>query len=294
LVLAELPTLSRIYLLFQPRLLDPLQEDLPRLDRISFLDRRHTLPNLPPCQAGWRRFGMQAGTWRLEMLDLGVALTDTAWAFVFDWKAPASAWQAFLETQEQVRPEKLSLHPRFLLPTIFLTRMAYFPIGPGLGNDAAAWTPVFAEAHTMLAPLIHALYVHWMRGPSQAAARYRRLTGASGLLTSQEETVLAQFHGLAGATALNAIQQAERLEPILIRTLEATSTWLWNTPRRLRPDRLVRSLLPLACWREASPGPEELERRIPQSTQGLAQLWRRWQARGQGTARRDSGGPGRR
>lgn len=70
--LADLPTLSRCSLLFQPQILDPMREGLPSLNRIAFLDEHvRDLPLLPPCPSGWRRGGMRAGTWRMEWADLG-------------------------------------------------------------------------------------------------------------------------------------------------------------------------------------------------------------------------------
>lgn len=274
--LADLPTLSRFYLLFQPDLLNPFQEGLPSLDRVAFLDERSPdLPRLPPCPSGWRRAGMVAGTWRLHAPDLGLTLMDTAWAFIFEWQPVVSAWEALLKTQEQLRPEKLALAPQFLLPALFLARMAHFPFRED--NLATAWTPVLAEIQSELVPVLHALYVHWMNGPTQAAARYRRLTGFTRIPSEQEQTRLTRFERVAGKGTLEAVRQAERLEPLLLRTLDATSMRLWEQPQRVRADRLVRSLLPLACWRPELPGPAELERLIPQSTQALLPLWRRWQ-----------------
>ena len=274
--LADLPALSRFYLLFQPRLVNPFQEGLPTLDRIVFLDERLTgLPNLPPCPTGWRRCGMLAGTWRLEAHDLSLALMDTAWAFVFEWEPSVSGWEALLETQEQLRPQKLALGPQFLLPALFLARMAHFPLGED--NIAKGWTPVLAEMQTELLPVQHGLYVLWMGGPTLAAARYRRLTGCTRAPSQHEQTLLTRFERVVGDGMLEAARKAERLEPVLIRTLDETSARLWEQPQRLRADRLLRSLLAPACWRPEGAWPEELERLIPQSTLALVPLWRRWQ-----------------
>jgi hypothetical protein len=74
------------------------------------------------------------------------------------------------------------------------------------------------------------------------------------------------------------VRQAERLEPLLLRMLDETSTCLWSTLYHGRVSRLVRALLPLANRRAELSGPEELERVIPQRTQALLPIWQRWQA----------------
>ena len=204
-----------------------------------------------------------------------MALTDLVWAFVFEWQSTVSAWEALLQTQEQLRPEKLALAPQFLLPALFLARMVHFPLRED--TIAAAWTPVLAEVQTELVPLLHALYVLWMSGPTQAAARYRRLTGFTRSPSPQEQRRLTRFERVAGKGTLEAVQQAERLEPLLLRPLDTTSARLWEQPQRVRADRLLRNLLPLACWRPVLLGPADLERFIPQSTQAVLPTWQRWQ-----------------
>jgi hypothetical protein len=131
---------------------------------------------------------------------------------------------------------------------------------------------------TELLPFLLALSILWISGPSEAAARYRRLTGVIRAPTPQEQALLSRFERVVGAGTLEAVRQAERLEPLLLGTLDETSTRLWSTPYHGRVYRLVRALLELSCWRAELPGPEELDRVIPQSTQALLPIWQRWQA----------------
>lgn len=108
---------------------------------------------------------------------------------------PVAAFVLSLERaasiQEHVRPEKLSLTPPFLLPAAFLACMAEFLLEGS--NITAGRTPVLAEIQAELQPFLLALSIPWIGGTSEAAARYRRLTGVTRAPSQQEQTLLTRF-----------------------------------------------------------------------------------------------------
>jgi hypothetical protein len=161
-LLAAAPPISQILFAF-----DTLEADLtligaalPNIEYAGILPAMPTFRSdtrtieLPPPPNGWAAFGL-LGTRRGTDVEIGnLQLGALAWFLLFEWNPSRSAWDALLEGQDALRPQKTSLTPEFILPAMFVTRMAHFPFERGIRNVATVWVACFAQAHTSLLPVI--------------------------------------------------------------------------------------------------------------------------------------------
>jgi len=282
--LAEAAGMSQFTLLYDEEIVEPMRigAAFPNLKDISFLTGREELPmldfgRLPP---GWREFGM-LGQRPQSGLDFGRLQTGAmAWVLFFAWDPVRSAFDAFLQAQDTLRPRLMSLTPDFVLPCMYLTRMASFPLSFGERGPAVQWLSCFAQAQRRLFPLITGLYVEWIRGSSQAAARYRTSTGTGYPPFSEDQRqALTRWKNLFGTRLIDQARSTERIEPVLIRGLEAGSSELWTDRELEVPEKLLgfaAALLPIARWQPEPPGPEQLEEQAIDTLDTLLQAWEDW------------------
>ena len=285
--LAEAAGISQITMGYSSAMVDPMRVGaaLPNLEHAGFFSDRARLPkplDLGSLTPGWREFGM-IGHQRDRELDLErYRVGVTAWVLVFEWHPRRSAWDALLEAQETIRPQRLSLTPDLLLPCMFLARMAHFPLTVEERGPAAQWITCAALAHTRLTPLLVGLFTHWLGGQSQAARRYRAATGAGcPIHQADEKRALTQWTQLVGTELLEQLSTTERPEPVIMRALEAASIQLWTDQASTVPEqvkRLVRGLLPIARWQPHPPGPEHLDLDALSSLEALFHQWTSWRS----------------
>jgi hypothetical protein len=284
--LAEASGISQVTLFYDPDYVEPTRSGavFPNLERVGFVPDRRLLRamDLGQPEAGWQEFGLMGNRPGSDRVIGNVRVGMTAWVLLFEWNPQRSAWEALLEAQDTLRPERLSLGPDFLLPLMFLTRMAFFPIGPGRGNTAARWTPCMASAQEQLAPLITGFLVTWVHGSSQAAARYRQSIERLPKHGIDQRQALSDWRQTFGMELLTALETAERLEPLIIRELEAASVRLWTEPTFPVPKgtmRFISGLLPIARWQPTPPGPREIPERASTSLETLLRWWKAWRLR---------------
>ncbi len=287
--LAEASGISQITLFYDPDYVEPTRIAVfPNLERIGFLPDRNILSAMDLEQpiAGWQELGIVGNRPGSDLMMGSLRAGITAWVLLFEWNPERSAWEAFLEAQETLRPERLSLGPDYLLPMMFLTRMAFFLIGPEgvrVSNIAARWTQCFAKAHKQLAPLIIGFLTTWARGSSQAAARYREAIGYTPKHRADQQQALSDWKQTFGMELLTALDSTERLEPFIIRELEAASVRLWTEPTfPVAKERMsfISGLLPIARWQPIPPGPKEMPEKAFTSLETLLRWWKAWRLRG--------------
>ena len=284
--LAEAAGISYFTMLYDEDIIEPMRfgAAFPNLKEISFLAGRDEFPmldfgRLPP---GWRECGIM-GTRPQSGTDFGRFQTGTmAWVLLFAWDPVRSAFDAFLEAQEALRPRLMSLTPDFILPGMYLTRMAPIPSSFAERGPAAQWLSCFAQAQRRLFPLMSGLYTEWVRGSSQAAARYRTATGLGyPPFAENQQQALARWKNLFGTHLIDQCRSAERIEPVIIRGLEEGSGQLWNDRALHVPQKLqgfAAALLPIARWRPEPPGPEHLEVQALDTLDALTQAWEDWRS----------------
>lgn len=282
--LAEAPGISKLTMTIDTEVVSPdrLGAAFPNLEATGFLAGRESLAYLDIGQLtpGWREFGMMSFRGGSELTIGRYGAGAMAWALFFEWDPVRNAWEALVEAQDTIRPQRTSLTPDFILPCMFLTRMASFPIAVGERGPAAQWVYCFARAQKRLSPLIIGLFVEWMRGSSQAAARYRRLTGKGNpTFLDEQQKALKRWRTIFGPDLIEAAHAAERIEPVVIRGLDEGSSRLWSEGTLDVPERLVdfaSGLLPIARWRPVPPGPNTLAEGTLESLATLAQAWADW------------------
>ena len=173
--LAEAAGISQITMSYNAAVVDPMRvgATLPNLEHAGFFSDRTRLPrqlDLGLLTPGWREFGM-IGNQRDRELDLGQYRAGvTAWVLAFEWHPSRCAWDALLEAQETIRPQRLSLTPDLLLPCMFLTRMAHFPLtveerGPAAQDHLRR--PGTHAPHSSAGRTVHPL-ARWRESGSQA------------------------------------------------------------------------------------------------------------------------------
>lgn len=287
-LLAAAPDMSQVLFAY-----DTLEADLtlvgaalPNLEHASVLPSMPTLRSdtrsveLPPPPHGWAVFGLQGSRPGRDVEIGNVQLGAVAWFLLFEWDPVRSAWDALLAGQDVLRPQKTSLMPEFILPAMFLTRMAHFPLVRGSKNVAPVWVACFAQAQSSLLPLITAFYKEWMTGTSESARRYRQLARSPlPALQPEQEEALSNWQEVFGDALLDQVRKAERLEPAIMRGLDATSTQLWTDARLAfgrQHTQLIEALLPIAQWQPSPPGPKRLYPETIASLRTLWQMWNRW------------------
>jgi hypothetical protein len=235
----------------------------------------------PSIPAGWSEFGMFGPRPGSIVEEGSLQIGAIAWFFFFEWDPVRSAWNALLDGQDSLRPQKTSLTPEFILPSMFLTRMAHFPFDGGIHRVGKQWVACFTQAQTSLLPLITGLFREWMNGSSQAARRYRRLSRSRLSLQPDQEAAILLWQRTFGSALLEHVRGTERLEPTLIRRLDTASAQLWTDgafsfdPQR---SQLIRALLPIAQWQPHPPASETLHLENTESLESLFQAWSRWRA----------------
>jgi len=282
--LAEAAGISYFTMLYDEDVVEPMRigAAFPNLKEVGFLTGREEFPmldfgRLPP---GWHEFGMM-GQRPQGGMDFGRFQTGTmAWVLLFAWDPGRSAFDAFLHAQETLRPRLMSLTPDFILPCIYLTRMASFPLSLSERGPAAQWLSCLAQTQRRLFSLISGLYVEWIRGSSQAAARYRTSTGTGyPPFAEDQQQALTRWKTLFGSQLINEVRSAERIEPALIRGLEVGSGQLWTDCALPVPQKLLGfagALLPIARWQPEPPGPEHLEVQAIDTLDTIIQAWEDW------------------
>jgi hypothetical protein len=290
-LLAPAPDISQMLFVYDTLEADPtlIGAAFPNLEHAGFLlswpkFRSDTLSvELAPPPQGWSVFGL-TGTRPGRDVEIGnLQLGAIAWFLLFEWNPVRSAWDALLVGQDALRPQRTSLTPEFVLPTMFLARMAHFPLERGVQSVPAAWVHCFAQAQMRLLPLITGLFKEWRGGPSSAAKRYRSLSQSPLLpLQQEEEEALSQWQEVFGDAMLDQVHAAERLEPTIMRGLDATSTRLWADATLnfgYPHTQLIEALLPISQWQPSPPGPERLYPENISSLEVLQKVWNRWRTK---------------
>jgi hypothetical protein len=285
---ADAPGISKITMLVDTEIVEPnrIGAAFPNLEAAAFLKSRESLAGLDFGQLtpGWHEFGMMSFRGGSEVTAGRYGAGAMAWALFFEWNPLRNndAWEALLEAQETIRPKRTSLMPDFIIPLMFLTRMAAFPVILGERGQAAQWTYCFARSQKRLSPLVIGLFVEWMRGSSQAAARYRGLTGGGHpTLLDEQKKALKRWQMIFGTDLIEAVRKAERVEPTIFRGLDAGSARLWSDSALEVPEQLVdfaAGLLPVARWQPSPPGPGTLAEGDLESLATLSQAWKNWRS----------------
>jgi hypothetical protein len=254
-VFAPLPEWSRLVLVYDRTVVDPLSDGLVMLSHLACIDSSVQIPLLYPLEDGQRRFGLVG--LRADRCDGACEdFVNATWILALEWTGRA-AWHAVLHTLQTLQPDHLSLPPDLLLPVLFLSHIADgFPTTAR--EEAERWAPLFAQAQTRLLPLLEGIYDLWMSGPSEAAACYRQLIGMPPCLQPSSATLLKLFVDAFGYEWIALATASEQLEARVLQILVWASNLLWRAPgatkdeqRKLlspRFDPLFRGLLPIALW----------------------------------------------
>jgi hypothetical protein len=136
-------------------------------------DHAATYPRLPALPPRMQRFGVVGSSSPAERSSHGVD-TPRPWTLAFTWPVGTSAWATFMTTQDRLQPQRLALLPPLLIPLTYLTHMADLLTEP-FETTMVRWLAHANGSQRRLDALISGLFSAWMRGPSQAAARYRSL-----------------------------------------------------------------------------------------------------------------------
>lgn len=222
---------------------------------------------LPTPEEGYQQFGLlgfppQTPLQDEELMTLKTLLS-ARWVFALEWSKNQPAWEALLSSEDHLNPLVISLSPAYVLPALFVARMADLP-RETIFDTVKAWTWLLDEVSDPLHDLIAALYLRWLDGPSQAAQALR----AKSAEDEEEETLdeetraiyqdaLHAFEHIFGTARLEALQHAERLVPAVLRLLDDVSGSLWDTAMSMSEEQRsalwgnlsLRALLPIALWR---------------------------------------------
>lgn len=280
--IAELPEVSQFTLLYDSRLIDPyhVATTLNLASAGFFMDRSvlsgFRFDPLPP---GWTEFGMAGGPSGREAQLGGYRAGASAWVLLFSWNSRGSAWDAFLETQDALKPTRLSIMTSLLLPCLLLVRMADLSGKQGNTIEAAHWVRCIAQAERRLSQLITGFYVEWMTGASEAAVRYTTETHTYPALTTEQWLALGRWERIFGGDLLDVLQTTERVEPTIIRGLEAAGSRLWTDRSLAVPGQFhffASALLPFARWRLDPVGPPLPPPDNHGSLNALLNAWQTW------------------
>lgn len=285
--LAEAPGISQMLFVYDTQEVDQtlVGAAFPNLEKAELLSSRPTFRSdrlsikWPSIPAGWSEFGLFGTRPGSDVEKGSLQMGAIAWFFFFEWNPVRSAWDALLAGQDALRPQKTSLTPEFILPAIFLTRMAHFPFDGGAHRVGRQWIPCFAHAQAHLLPLITGLFREWVHGSSQAAQRYRQLSRSKLSSQPDQEEAISLWQRTFGNALLEQVRTTERVEPTLIRGLDTASTQLWTdgafsfVPQH---SQLIRALLPIAQWQPHPPAAETLHLGNTESLESLFQAWSRW------------------
>ncbi len=275
------------------------------LSNLAFMDEKTPSPIMPssglrlagtgakllqgPRRRRWRRIGLvslpeahseatfMAGGRPAEMVS-----TQQGWMLFFDWRAKRykTAWSAFLKTQDDLRPQNMSLMPQFFVPLIFLTQMQD-RVESGL---ARRWLAHFDYSYRHTFDLIVGLFGYWLMAQRTPAARrqYAMYT-ASGTDMSNIRNVMSPAQQADAETferhfkaQFDALCVAGRWEAVLVRSLLEASAELWHRqePGDLADNRMLKAILPLALWQPEADGP--IEDVIQAGPDRLEDVWRQW------------------
>ena len=213
-------------------------------------------------------------------------LLATRWVFTFEWVRGRSAWDALLFTLDHLTFSLpgFAFLPAYVLPTLFLVRMADRP-RTDIVDIVAAWGPVLDETCTLLAPVLYVLYESWIDGPTQAAALYRQCHEiASAGSAPSSGHLYDPFVQLFGKEIIQALHCAERPDPAVFRLLAQVGFRLWDATvdvseqqfELMQEYAFLQALLPLALWGPDAPACFENARALPHSLEELYAYWKHW------------------
>jgi hypothetical protein len=245
-VVSDLPSMSQVELVFDAAC-DPPFYAFHGMHDVMFVppDHAKTYPRLPALPPRMQRFGI-VGSSTATRSASDDPDSPRPWTLAFTWPVGKSAWATFMTTQDRLQPQRFALLPPMLIPLTYLTRMADLRTEP-FDTTMVRWLPHANGSQRRLDALISGLFSSWMRGPSQAAARYRTLVpqAASGSMP----------------------------EPTIMRLLHTLSDQLWTVAGMPLPDlptTLLQGLLPFSIWgRPDDPAAPP----IPPTAAGLVRLW---------------------
>lgn len=187
------------------------------------------------------------------------------------------------------------MQPVFVLPTLFVARMADQPPS-SVFETIQAWAPLLDEIQQRLLALLLALYLHWSEGPSQAARALREADTEVGEILRQEaraffQNQLAAFVQVYGQAWLDALLHAERLVPAVLRHVDWASRRLWDPSMPLsasqqaafRDHSDLHALLPMVLWDAHALQSPEHAGESPRSLEGLFLFWQSRQGENRGS-----------
>ncbi|HYF62237.1 MAG TPA: hypothetical protein VD886_05440 [Herpetosiphonaceae bacterium] len=273
-VISNLPGMSQVELVFDAAA-DPPFSQFHGMHDVMIMPpaQAATYPRLPQLPLRMQRIGIVGSSVPRRQSAGGPALPHP-WTLAFTWPVKRPAWDTFLATQDQHRPQRLALMPPMLIPLTYLTRMADLLAEP-FDTTMVCWLAHANGSQRRLDALISSLFSVWMRGTSQAAAHYRTLVpqAATGSLPPREQRALHALDRAFGPGHQRQVSAAERPEPTILRLLHTLSEQLWTAAGLPLPDlptTLLQGLLPLALWgRPDDPAAPP----IPPTAAGLARLW---------------------
>ena len=178
-VVSDLAGLSQVELVFDAAC-DPPFYTFHGMHDVMFLPPAHaaTYPRLPTLPSRMQRFGI-VGSSTATRSASGSPDSPRPWTLAVTWPVGKSAWATFMTTQDRLQPQRLALLPPLLIPLTYLTRMADLLTEP-FDTTMVRWLAHANGSQRRLDTLISALFSVWMRGPSQAATRYRTLLPSAG------------------------------------------------------------------------------------------------------------------
>ena len=284
-VIADSVGMSRIDLVYDPAELDPQRVGFWRIERGGLLDESDEFPFLLSIAKGWHRRGISGPPTASDVVIGGARLMHGyfTWALAFSWDPARSGWDALLETQEALHPEKMSLLPHFLIPLMYLARMGEHRFGR-TNPIPGRWLHLLGSMQPELYPLLYELFNMWLDGPSKAAEHYKAITGVKSEHLPQADEDIDTLRHLIDPELFTSLRSVERWEPAVIRALDSASTTLWTrSPMEVPTGRLIRALLPIARWRRTPVGPPFEEMDVPSSLGTLEMLWTTWRSNAVGS-----------
>jgi hypothetical protein len=273
-VISDLASLSQVELVFDAAF-DPPFYTFHGMHDVMFVPPDHaaTYPRLPALPPRMQRFGI-VGSSTATRSASDDPDSPRPWTLAFTWPVGKSAWATFMTTQDRLQPQRFALLPPMLIPLTYLTHMADLRMAP-FETTMVCWLPHANGSQRRLDALISALFSVWMRGPSQAAARYRSLVPGAGTsrMPVREQRALQTLARVFGPEHQQQVVAAERPEPTIMRLLHTLSDQLWTVAGMPLPDlttTLLQGLLPFSIWgRPDDPAAPP----IPPTAAGLVRLW---------------------
>jgi hypothetical protein len=246
-------------------------------------------PLLVPTEERLSQFGLLGVSSKTDIQQEQSSMTpetmlSARWLFAVEWVSDMSAWDALLFTFDHLDPAFICLKPALVFPTLFVTRMAEHP-QESVFETLQMWAPHLDDIQERLLPLIIALYLHWLDGPSQGAQELQANSKHMEPLDEESmavfEAVLRAFAPIAGAARIEALLHAERLVPAVLRLLDEVSRSLWNStnPINKQHNTLLsthtefQALLPIALWHSEAFPTFKLSTNQDLSLKSLLTIW---------------------